>query len=692
MRILLFLLGLPVLAANIPVHSGDNLQTAITGASCGDNLILDAGATWDGTFLLPNKSCTSGTPITITSSAAASLPVCASPTTRVSPADASNMPRIRTLGGGSIGAAFELQTNAAYWILDGLELTDNAPQSANVSALVDGQSAVGVNHLTVTRTYEHQKEVAPNWNRTVQRAWWFEGDTFLAKCNYVGPIVGYFYPTVPGIPNNHTLMNTEGLLSISGTNLTLLDNYINVWYNGVFTGGSDSAPQNTATLSSASTTSAVFSNLTGIAANNPVIRFGVQGTGNLVSSGGTGTLTITAQPTPPMSNADLGPDGLSASIEIVDAAPSRLLQCSSIVGNVCTFNWVQASTHPTNGAHSFILYQTAKVTSVSGSTVSYTPNSHDKLLHIPQTAAWNFGGQGLVHDVLLQGNTFFIDPAFGVEAFTTTSNCPKGGFEMKSAYNLTVLGNYFQGYPGVLGLPPTNQNGTAPWITISNVTIQSNWIDPITPSACKRSSFIFIDHEDLHTVSPSNNYVVTNNFFGAGIQNVLGERPATGGTWSFTHNTALNTVGGFDYNGVVTGLAPLTGWVWSNNIANYMSYGFNCLTGGGLAGCWPSGVFQNNVMTDTQAVGYGTSVWGTGSVLAPIPTATSQIGFTDLAGQVYSLAVTSPYKGMGTGGSDPGVDWTALLAALGGAPTPPPSTNSTIITGQVTISGKASIQ
>ncbi len=679
MTLAAFLLALPLVAANIPVHSGDNLQTAITSASCGDNLILDAGATWDGTFLLPNKSCTSITPITITSSAAASLPVC-----RVAPADATNMPRVRTLGGGTIGAAFEFQTNAAYWIIDGLELTDNAATSANVSALIDGQSAVGVNHITVRRTYEHQKETGTNYNRTVQRAWWFEGDTFLAECNYVGPLVGYFYSAVAG--NNTTLMNTECLISITGSNLTILDNYCSVWYNGVFTGGSDTLPQNTATLTGASTTSATFSNVTGLA-SGIVPRFGVQGTGTLVSSGSTGTLTITAQPTPPMSSADIGGDGLSASIEIVDAAPSRLLQCSSIVGNVCTFTWVQASTHPANGAYSFVLYQTAMVSSVVGSVVNYTPNSHDQLLHTPQVAAWNFGTQGTVHDVTLQKNTFYIDPAFGLNAFMTTGNCPKGGFEMKNVKNLTVLGNYFQGYPGVLALTNANQNGTAPWTTTSNVTIQSNWIDPLTPSACKRSALLFIDHEDLHTVSPSNDYNITNNFFGAGVQNILGMRPASGHTWSMTHNTGINTVGGFDYNGVVTSLQSTPGWTHSDNIENYMSYGMNCLVPPNtLAACFPSGVFSKNVPVDTQAVGYGITIWGTGSVLSPIATAFSQVGFTDLAGQVYSLAVTSPYKGLGTGGSDPGVDWTALLAALGASPTPPPTT-STGVSGNATISG-----
>jgi hypothetical protein len=581
------------------------------------------------------------------------------------------MPRIRTLAGGTVGAAIELAPGANYWTIDGIELTDNAPTNSNVSTLIDAQSAKGVGNLIVRRSYMHQKETGTNYNRTVQRAIWFEAPSLLAECNYIGPLIGYYYPDVPGIPNNHTLMTTEGLLSISGANLTLSNNYISAWYNGVFTGGGDTAPQNTATLTSASTTSSIFSSLTGVA-SGLVIRFGVQGTGSLVSSGSTGTLTVTSGPT--LTSADIGGDGLSASIEIIDAAPSRLLQCSSIAANVCTFTWVQASTHPVNGAYSFVLYQTAVVNSVAGSMVNYTPNSHDKLLHTPQVAAWNTGTQGTVHDLTIQGNTFYIDPAFGVNAFMTTGNCPKGGFEMKNVDILTVVGNYFTGYPGVLALTAANQNGTAPWTTTRNVTIQSNWLDPVTPSACKRSGLLFIDHEDLHTVSPSINFNITNNFFGAGIQNILGARPASGNTWSMTHNTGINTVGGFDYNGVVTSLEATPGWTHSDNIENYMSYGMNCLVGS-LAACFPSGVFQNNVAVDTQAVGYGTTIWGTGSILAPIPTAFSQVGFTDMANQIYSLASTSPYKGKGSDGKDPGVDWAVLQAALGGVPIPIPTPN-----------------
>ena len=73
----------------IVVNAGGNLQTAINNAVPGDTIVLQAGATFSGPFTLPNKVGSAW--IYIRSSAYASLPP---PGTRVSIADAANMPKI----------------------------------------------------------------------------------------------------------------------------------------------------------------------------------------------------------------------------------------------------------------------------------------------------------------------------------------------------------------------------------------------------------------------------------------------------------------------------------------------------------------------------------------------------------------------------------------------------------------------
>jgi hypothetical protein len=42
--------------------SGQNLQAAINAANCGDSVVLQSGASWDGNFLLPDKNCTQSSP------------------------------------------------------------------------------------------------------------------------------------------------------------------------------------------------------------------------------------------------------------------------------------------------------------------------------------------------------------------------------------------------------------------------------------------------------------------------------------------------------------------------------------------------------------------------------------------------------------------------------------------------------
>ncbi len=63
----------PPTGNTITVNAGGNLQTAINNAQPGDTIVLQAGATFTGTFTLPNKG-TSTQWIYIRSSAYLSLP------------------------------------------------------------------------------------------------------------------------------------------------------------------------------------------------------------------------------------------------------------------------------------------------------------------------------------------------------------------------------------------------------------------------------------------------------------------------------------------------------------------------------------------------------------------------------------------------------------------------------------------
>src|SRR6266550_4101033 len=80
------------------------LTSAINSAHFGDTIVLKAGTSYTGQFVLPNKTTGTGW-ITIQSSALSSLPAAG---VRVGPANAVNMPRLVSPGGN----ASVVKTNA----------------------------------------------------------------------------------------------------------------------------------------------------------------------------------------------------------------------------------------------------------------------------------------------------------------------------------------------------------------------------------------------------------------------------------------------------------------------------------------------------------------------------------------------------------------------------------------------------
>ncbi|HZS48362.1 MAG TPA: PKD domain-containing protein [Blastocatellia bacterium] len=128
---------LPPTGKSIVVNAGGNLQTAINQAQPGDEIVLQAGATFiaplDG-FVLPTKANPTGAYITLRSSAMNSLPA---EGTRVSSADSASMPKILTTNtkGALITQTGAGANNVAYWRIMGIEI------SLTQNALPDGNSA-----------------------------------------------------------------------------------------------------------------------------------------------------------------------------------------------------------------------------------------------------------------------------------------------------------------------------------------------------------------------------------------------------------------------------------------------------------------------------------------------------------------------------------------------------------------------
>jgi hypothetical protein len=126
--------SMPIQAGSIiTVNAGDNLQTAINNASCGDTIVIEATATFTGNFTLPNKSCSGW--VVIRSSALTSLPTAGN---RVSPNHAAYMPNIVS---PNAAPAIATQAGAHHYRLIGLEVYSTHTLNYGLVTLGDGSGA-----------------------------------------------------------------------------------------------------------------------------------------------------------------------------------------------------------------------------------------------------------------------------------------------------------------------------------------------------------------------------------------------------------------------------------------------------------------------------------------------------------------------------------------------------------------------
>ena len=138
----------------VNLHAGDDLQAAINNAQPGDQLILDAGATFTGPITLPNKTGTQW--ITIQSSALSQLPA----GQRVGPQNASLMPKITSPGLGE--PALQTADGAHNFRFVGIEFLP-ATASATMYDLIDLGDGSGTqtslsqvpHDLSIDRCYVH---------------------------------------------------------------------------------------------------------------------------------------------------------------------------------------------------------------------------------------------------------------------------------------------------------------------------------------------------------------------------------------------------------------------------------------------------------------------------------------------------------------------------------------------------------
>ncbi|HEV7744039.1 MAG TPA: hypothetical protein VGO56_03485 [Pyrinomonadaceae bacterium] len=649
----------PVGAATIVVPGGGDFQAAINAANCGDEIILQAGATFAGNFTLRYKGPCTGTDADYITIRTSSLSGITPAGTRITPAQSSSMP---TVLANSANPALEAEANAHHYKLIGINFVNVGGSIFTPEIITIGKRSSGgdipfaqhPHHIVFDRDWIHE---ATNDTTTPDSAATTSdrgmdinaNDVVVTECRIAG-FRAYLAANGPGSAEASNAI----LFPYSALRVTVSNSYLEAWFAPVFFGGSGGETTNRTTIA------------------NPTF--------NPITSGGSATFST-------VQNLNVG-----------DFVAFKTTGGTQPPGAVC-------SNCP-------CLVQIAMVTAISGNMVSYVGagakgdlNKGNPLRQVPDApgdASWN---GYLNQDITVQRSQIVLnfnstewewinsggDPTTLPRSQQLRfGHGPKGFIEIKMARNVSIFGNTFEGWHNALVLTARNQGSTItgnafPWSGLFNVNITNNYFKR-TPNWNRQFSGVIggpaLEDSEFTTVR-SGPVTISNNLFDSGVEEILLSMTSADNV-TLTHNT---------YPGSATPLGRASmifahtttsnGFIFKDNILANNEYGMNCQSGP-TDGCWSNLQMAHNVIIDNRTDG---GKIGDGPLNSRYPNdliapSLAAVGWVDPANANYSLAANSPYKAQGSAGADPGVDMEQLLAALGGtlappSPTPTPTPSAT---------------
>jgi hypothetical protein len=587
-------------AATIAVPAGGNLQTALNAARAGDVITLVPGATYVGSFVLPNKG-----PITEFITLRSAAPDAALPPAgvRMTPAYAAQLPKLRSATSTS---ALRTAAGAHHWRLQFLEFQANLNGYGDIIALGAGdatqtQLAQVPFALVLDRVYVHGDPVLGQKRGVALHS----GETtivnsYVADCKAIGQdsqaVSGFNGPGPYLIENNYLEGATENFLL----------------------GGADPTIPNLVTTQVTFRRNHLRKPLTW---RDPILAMPAAPAAQAVVGGGTLAPGTYAYRIAARTSAGQTNKAVSAATAEVAATVA-----AGTTGGI-TIAWT-----PVVGAEDYLVYGRAP-----GAPTVYW-----------KTTTPYFTDNGAAGTA-------------GTPAGSGTKWAVKNIFELKNAQDVLVEGNVFEnlwvadqsGYPIVF--TPRNQGGRAPWVVVQRVTFQYNLvrhaaggvnilgIDNVAPSA--RTNTITVRHNVFDDL--------TSATWGAGSRPfILGDGPDS---VTIDHNTVASTATALIwlYGGSVTAPAAATNAVITNNMAAHNTYGimgssfaFGTAT---IAAYLPGSVVARNVLAGGSA-----SKYPTGNFLPTV--ASWKSGFVGFTAGDYHLTAASPYRSGGTDGADLGAD------------------------------------
>ena len=236
----------------------------------------------------------------------------------------------------------------------------------------------------------------------------------------------------------------------------------------------------------------------------------------------------------------------------------------------------------------------------------------------------------------------------------------KNLIELKNAQRVTIDGNVIEncwaaGQQGfAIMLTPRNQNGTAPWSIVQQVTISNNIIRHVA------SAIEVLGADDGNRSRVTNAITITNNLM-LDISTAWGGQARTlvtlGGTnITFAHNTVFTD----GLSVVYADVAPVPGFVFTNNVVPDHAWalmGSAAAAGNGsIAAYFPGGLVSRNVFIGGSAATYPTGNY--------FPADAAAVQFRNVAGGDYGLAASSPYAAGATDGAAVGVNQARIDALI----------------------------
>lgn len=584
--------------ATVVVRSGDNLQAALNAAQPGDTLMLEAGATFIGNFVLPVKN---GTADIIVRSAAADV-LLPGTGVRMTPAYAARLPKIQ-----SVNAAFAMRAGAGAhnWKLRFLEFPATLLGYGEILRFGEGSTAqtslTQVPYdIEIDRVYVHGD---PLYGQ--KRGIALNGRNITIRNSYISEIkaVGVDSQAIGG-------WNGPGPFTIE-------NNYLEAAGENFILGGSDPAIPN---LVSENVTVRYNYMSKPMSWRNPVIP--APAPVSAVSLPGAGVLppgiyTYQVVAFRQVGGGTVGRSPESATVEAaVPAGTSGAVQITwPSVPNVTEYR----------------VYTRNQYWIVGGTIFTDTGTSAGVPGPVPSTPP----------------DTWQVKNIFEL----------KNARHVVVEYNI-FENNWNNAQPGYAILfTPRNQDGGCPWCVVEDVSFQFNIVRN-SPSGINLTGYDYPNPSaQTNRVRIRHNlvYGLTTALGGAGWFLLIGDQPrdilVDHNTADFDGTTAVYVYG-------ATGTAPrqVTGFQFTNNAMRHGSYGINgASTAWGnntIATYFPDGVVRGNWLQGGTASRYPAGNFFSGTFASE---------FVSSATANYGPTTTSVLLRAATDGTNIGADMSVLL-------------------------------